>query len=104
MKKRLDYVDYARGVGVILMLIGHLGFGDGVYKVIYSFHMPLFFLISGYILFILAITVDLPATSLIRNFLSLPTKSGDTCSKDFEFLYTPSIQTLSSGYTATHFT
>jgi fucose 4-O-acetylase-like acetyltransferase len=49
MKKRLDYIDFVRGIGVLLMLVGHLGFGDGVYKIIYSFHMPLFFLLSGYL-------------------------------------------------------
>ena len=31
------------------MLIGHSGFGDDIYRVIYSFHMPLFFLLSGYL-------------------------------------------------------
>ena len=45
---------------------------------------------------IFARTVDLPATSLIKNFLSLPTESGETCSNDLEFLYTPFWYTLAT--------
>jgi fucose 4-O-acetylase-like acetyltransferase len=39
--------DVMKGIGIILMLIGHIPPGDQVYHVIYSFHMPLFFLIAG---------------------------------------------------------
>ena len=46
--KRLHYIDIARGIGVILVVIGHLAkVYEGVGQWIYSFHMPLFFIISG---------------------------------------------------------
>lgn len=48
MEKRLEWVDLARGIGIILMVMGHVGFGKCFDYVIHAFHMPLFFLISGY--------------------------------------------------------
>ena len=55
MGKRLSYFDIAKGVGMILVLIGHLqgeilGFSPYILYLciwIFSFHMPLFFIISG---------------------------------------------------------
>jgi fucose 4-O-acetylase-like acetyltransferase len=59
-QEHLDWVDRARGVGIILVVFGHVS--DGVYRAgiafppatfrllydaIYSFHMPLFFLLAG---------------------------------------------------------
>ena len=48
-KKRLEYIDYARGFCIILMIMGHIGFGDAFYKFIHAFHMPIFFVMSGYL-------------------------------------------------------
>ncbi len=48
-KKRLAYIDYARGICIILMIMGHIGFGDYFYQYIHAFHMPIFFLMSGYL-------------------------------------------------------
>lgn len=58
-KKRLDYLDMAKGLGMILVLIGHLQ-GDSIFTFspyihplcvyIFSFHMPMFFIISGILL------------------------------------------------------
>jgi len=53
MSKRIEYIDIARGIGILLVVMGHNDFGyvsPFVYKVIYSFHMPLFFFLSGYFL------------------------------------------------------
>ena len=48
-KKRIDYFDIAKGIGIILMILGHMSLQDKYLKnFIYSFHMPLFFIISGY--------------------------------------------------------
>ena len=48
-KKRLDYIDIAKGIGIILMIIGHAPLKNKyITNFIFSFHMPLFFLISGY--------------------------------------------------------
>lgn len=46
--KRLSYVDIAKGIGISLVVLGHTQF-PLLRKVIYSFHMPLFFFISGYL-------------------------------------------------------
>lgn len=45
--KRIDWVDVAKGVGIFLMVMGHSSMPDAVNRWIYSFHMPLFFLLSG---------------------------------------------------------
>ena len=41
-------VSIAKGIGIILMLIGHAGCPSHLNSFIYQFHMPLFFFISGY--------------------------------------------------------
>lgn len=41
------HFDIAKGIGIILVIIGHT-VGGLVHKFIFSFHMPLFFLIGGY--------------------------------------------------------
>ena len=53
---RLAWMDAARGIGIILVVAGH-AFRDGmrvestvcewIYQMIYSFHMPFFFLLAG---------------------------------------------------------
>lgn len=53
MVKRIEYIDIARGIGILLVVMGHNDFAlvsPFAYKVIYSFHMPLFFFLSGYFL------------------------------------------------------
>lgn len=45
--ERKKYIDYAKGIGIILMIMGHIGFGQKFDIWIHSFHMPLFFVISG---------------------------------------------------------
>ena len=47
-KKRIDWVDMAKGYGIILVIIGHL-YIPHVSSLIYTFHMPLFFFLSGYV-------------------------------------------------------
>lgn len=42
-------IDMLKLGGIILMIVGHSDFGFWINKVIYSFHMPFFFLISGYL-------------------------------------------------------
>lgn len=64
MCKRNDNLDIAKGIAVLLMVLGHcIQYGNGneflqqqyyyndiVYRSIYSFHMPLFAVIGGYLL------------------------------------------------------
>ncbi len=49
-KKRLQYMDLAKGIGVCLVILGHMPsvVPLPIRNWIYSFHMPLFFIISGY--------------------------------------------------------
>lgn len=44
---RLDWVDVARGIGIIAVVIGHGWTRGPLRDAMYSFHMPLFFLLSG---------------------------------------------------------
>jgi len=46
--KRVKWIDFARGLGIILASLGHFGGFAGSWF-IYGFHMPLFFMISGYL-------------------------------------------------------
>lgn len=60
MEQRTDWVDYAKAIGILLVVYGHVA--RGVYNagiefpkpiylladsIVYSFHMPLFFFLSG---------------------------------------------------------
>lgn len=45
--KRINWVDTAKGIGIILVVLGHTEMGEEYNKYFYSFHMPLFFLLSG---------------------------------------------------------
>lgn len=63
MSKRNYYIDCLKGFGLLLVVIGHVFdgyirsgmFADSystmcvIYNIIYAFHMPLFFIISGYV-------------------------------------------------------
>lgn len=48
MKKRLDYLDMVKGIGIFFVVLGHMQDISTVTRVwISSFHMPLFFIVSG---------------------------------------------------------
>lgn len=47
-ENRLYWVDKLKGLGMILVLIGHTSISSSLNKYIYTFHMPLFFFLSGY--------------------------------------------------------
>lgn len=44
--KRVEWIDTAKGIGLILVILGHLKI-DYLSAWIYTFHMPLFFFLSG---------------------------------------------------------
>lgn len=44
---RIEYIDFFRGIGIILMIINHVDFGGVIYNFSHAFHMPMFFIISG---------------------------------------------------------
>ena len=65
MKERNTTLDLAKGILIIFVVLGHaiqysgngnwedsqLFFDDIVFRAIYSFHMPLFMMISGYLFY-----------------------------------------------------
>ena len=64
-KKHNTFIDYLKGIAILLVLVGHsIQYGSGVsfldngdywnnivMKIIYSFHMPFFIAISGYLFY-----------------------------------------------------
>ncbi len=55
-KERCEWLDFERGILILLVVVGHvlgkwiepMEVTEFIYKIIYSFHMPAFFMISGY--------------------------------------------------------
>ena len=55
--ERLQYIDFLRGFAILLVILGHaIQFSDEsasssniIYSLIYSFHMPLFMFLSGFV-------------------------------------------------------
>jgi acyltransferase len=45
--QRLDFIDFTKGLGIFMIVWGHCMIVRSGY--LYSFHLPLFFLISGYL-------------------------------------------------------
>lgn len=58
-RNRIQWVDIAKGFAILFVIIGHTACygttGPIIKKIIYSFHMPLFFIMSGF-------TSEIPAT------------------------------------------
>lgn len=48
-KNRLGYIDIFKGIGILLMIMGHTWFGPNFDHFIHGFHMPMFFFISGFL-------------------------------------------------------
>lgn len=44
--RRIEWIDICKGIGILTVILGHKAI---MFPYIYSFHMPLFFLISGYL-------------------------------------------------------
>ncbi len=44
---RLRYIDIAKGISIICIILGHLGVAE-INRVVFTFHVPIFFLITGY--------------------------------------------------------
>src|SRR3990172_4816421 len=50
LPKRIDYIDVAKGIGIVMVVMGHNDFAlisPFAHKLIYSFHMPMFFFMCG---------------------------------------------------------
>ena len=77
MKKRIIYIDILRALAIILVIIGHIpypGLNPDVKKWVYSFHIPLFFFVSG-----MSMTFTNYKTNNIKNNLE----------KRFQHIYLP---------------
>lgn len=48
-EKRIEWIDIAKGIGILLVILGHT-FSMGKVQPLYSFHMPLFFVLSGLVI------------------------------------------------------
>lgn len=49
--QRVEYIDIAKGIGILLVALAHADvslFSPYLHRLIYAFHMPLFFFLSGY--------------------------------------------------------
>lgn len=52
-KRHLDYLDLTKGIGIILVVVAHSTFtSDHVQAYISAFHMPLFFIVSGMLMYV----------------------------------------------------
>lgn len=68
MNKRLDWLDVGKGLGMILVMLGHADIPAPLKTYIYTFHMPFFFFLSGYLF-------SLKKFPTLKVFLSIRTKS-----------------------------
>ena len=51
MKEKINYIDYSKGIAILFVIFGHVYSGNNIATTwIYSFHIPLFFIISGFLL------------------------------------------------------
>ena len=48
MKNRIAWLDIAKGIAILSMIVGHIVSWNPIGKIIFSFHMPLFFIVAGY--------------------------------------------------------
>ena len=49
-KGRVEYIDVAKGIAIICVMVSHMWWGGLVHKILFSFEIPFFFFISGYFL------------------------------------------------------
>ena len=68
--ERVKFIDIAKGIGIMLMVLCHTGFTNvPSIQIIYAFHMPLFFIISGHLTY--GRTKQCPLESFCqRNFIN----------------------------------
>lgn len=50
VKERIAWVDLARGMAIVLVILGHTSIPNKLVSYIYSFHVPLFFVLSGFLI------------------------------------------------------
>lgn len=71
-KERLEYFDIAKGIAILLVVLGHIiNFKTPLSLWIYSFHMPIFFIIAGILIRYKNETKSDMKVVLKKKFLSL---------------------------------
>ena len=65
---RQFWIDLCRGVGILFVLLGHTDLPKTLYRLVYGFHLPLFFILSGY-LFCAANHNELPLKDYIKKLV-----------------------------------
>ena len=60
----MEWIDTAKGIGIILVVLGHIWTMKEGYHYINSFHMPLFFFLSGYL-------VNFEKYDSVRSFIAV---------------------------------
>lgn len=68
--KRIAYIDFAKGIAIFLMVLCHCGLHNKFTQWVYAFHMPLFFIVSGY--FLHKSTVSFPIIKSLFEKLFIP--------------------------------
>ena len=48
MKERVGQIDWIRAIGIVLMVLAHIPLSEVFVHYVHGFHMPLFFVASGY--------------------------------------------------------
>ena len=51
VSERYTWIDCIKGIGIFLVVLGHIYKDNYIGLWIYSFHMPLFFMLSGYLMY-----------------------------------------------------
>ena len=67
-KQRINWIDITKGIAILSVLLGHTVCPAWLHAYIYSFHMPLFFILSGY-------TLRLDANTTFRSFITRKAKA-----------------------------
>ena len=63
---RVDWIDAAKGAGILLVVLGHVLASGMTYDAIYTFHMPMFFILSG-----IVYRAEPVASQFVKRLLSL---------------------------------
>lgn len=68
--QRIQHIDILKGIGIFLVVLGHVTTNNDLHKFIYAFHMPLFFIISGLFLHDQTNFIKSKAKSLLIPYIS----------------------------------
>ena len=49
MNKRIEWIDMCKGIGIVAMVCGHIGIPSVIDTYIHAWHMPIFFILSGFL-------------------------------------------------------